>query len=83
MITADATTLMRQASMTAQVYLKEAVECIDTEFGEGYAKDHPDLVAEFMHVSGQDFNNAILCQVICEAAENIATAVGADSDFCA
>jgi hypothetical protein len=75
MITGDATTLMRQAPMTAQGYLMEAVECIDNEFGQGYAKNHPDLVAAFMHVSGQDFTMAILAKAIGEAAEELARAV--------
>jgi hypothetical protein len=75
MITADATTLMRQAPMTAQMYLSQAVDCIDNQFGPGYAKAHPDLVAAFMQVSGQDFTMAILAQAINEAAEEIARAV--------
>lgn len=71
MITADATTLMRQAPMTAQTYLIEAVRCIDTEFGCGYAKEHPELVAAFMQASASDFNFATLAKAICEAAEII------------
>ena len=71
MITADATTLMRQAPMTAQVYLTEAVRCIDEQFGKGYAKEHPDLVSAFMNVCGQDFTTAILGKSV----EHLADAV--------
>lgn len=73
MITADATTLMRQAPMTAQTYLLEAISCIDEAFGKGYAKEHPELVAAFMQVSGQDFTMAILAQTIAEAADSISS----------
>jgi hypothetical protein len=77
MITADATTLMRQAPMTAEVYMLEAVKCINERFGMGYAKDHPDLVAAFMYVAGNDFNAAIQAQAISEAAQAISEAAQA------
>ncbi len=37
----------RQAGAAAAVhrYLRAAVECIDASFGEGYAREHPELVA--------------------------------------
>ena len=75
---------MRQAPMTAQMYLMEAIECIDKAFGQGYAKDNPDLVAAFIRVSGQDFTAAILAQTIAEAAEELARAVNdASANFSA
>lgn len=69
MIFADATTLMRQAPMTAEVYLIKAIEAIDQQFTIGYAENHPELVAAFMQVSGQDFTTAIMAQTIEEATE--------------
>ena len=75
MITADFDTLMRQAPMTAQTYLSEAVQCIDGQFGEGYAAENPQLVAAFMQVSGQDFNSASLAKEIGEAAEILRDAI--------
>jgi len=36
-ITASAETLLRQASMTADTYMGEAVERVDRLFGDGYA----------------------------------------------
>lgn len=46
--------LMDQGPMTADYYLGEAVKRIDAQFGEGYAKKNPALVAEFMKVSALD-----------------------------
>jgi hypothetical protein len=71
-ITADATDLMRQASMTAESYMNKAVDCIDQTFGDGYAKQHPDLVAAFMKVSSEDFSIGVLGAVIQDASDQIA-----------
>ena len=35
-------------------YLGSAVEEIDKQFGEGYAKEHPELVGAFMQVAAND-----------------------------
>lgn len=40
-----------QAPETAARYLRAAVAAIDETFGEGYARDHPDLVASFLQAS--------------------------------
>jgi hypothetical protein len=74
-ITADYTTLMRQAPATAQVYMTEAVKCIDQQFGSGYAKQHPDLVAAFMKVSSEDFYIGSLGVAIQDASDKIAGAL--------
>lgn len=58
-ITASADALLRQASMTAADYMREAVREIDGQFGEGYAKQHPELVAVFMTTAAQDFHTAL------------------------
>jgi hypothetical protein len=41
--------VMRQAWMTSDEYFTNAIECIDKQFGDGYAKQHPELVGAFMH----------------------------------
>ena len=51
-----ATEAVRQATTTAEEYFLKAVAKIDKEFGEGYSKDNPLLVATFMKVSAMDFN---------------------------
>ncbi len=77
-VTADGTTLMRQAPMTAEYYLRGAVEQIDSVFGDGFAKKNPQLVGVFMQVSAQDLHTAMLkcgAQDIAAALEQIASAV--------
>jgi hypothetical protein len=71
-ITADATTLLRQASMTADEYLREAVTSIDRHLGEGYAAKHPALIAAMIQTAASDYNNALLCQHIGDVADAIA-----------
>jgi len=51
-----ATEAVKQASTTAEEYFLKAVVKIDNEFGEGYAKANPLLVATFMKVCAMDFD---------------------------
>jgi hypothetical protein len=46
---------MRQAPMTAQTYLTEAIQIIDDKFGEGYAKSHPAIVGAFIQTCAADY----------------------------
>ena len=46
---------MNQATYTAELYMGAAAREIDAEFGEGYAKKNPALVASFMQVCIKDF----------------------------
>ncbi len=72
--------LMRQAPDTAALYLRKAAEAIDQQFGEGYAKANPALVAAFMSVAGQDFANAmnnLSAQVIKDGLDVIAESLSA------
>jgi hypothetical protein len=56
----DAGYLMRQAWMTADDYMMNAVERIDRQFGEGYAKKHPELVGAFMRTAAADYHSALM-----------------------
>lgn len=58
--TADAMTLMRQAGWTVGCYLRYSVEEIDKAFGEGYAKNHPELVAEFIKACTLDAHSGAI-----------------------
>ncbi len=71
-ITADAETLMRQASTTASIYLEDAVKSIDKQFGKNYSMSHPELVAAFINACAKDFHTAILAKSINEAADKLA-----------
>ena len=56
------TDLMLQARDTATQYFNQAVRIIDSKFGEGYTKAHPELIAGFMRTAASDFHTAILNQ---------------------
>jgi hypothetical protein len=43
--------LSRHAAMTASKYLLSAIDHIDRKFGEGYAKEHPELIGAFMQAA--------------------------------
>lgn len=74
-ITADASTLMNQASATAHEYLREAVRRIDGDLGDGYAKEHPAVLAAFMAAAVEDFRTAIIAQAMQDATERLAMAI--------
>ena len=61
---ANPTALEGLASMAAADYFGRARREIDEEFGEGYAKEHPELVAAFMQVAAMDFATAMLTKAI-------------------
>jgi uncharacterized protein YjgD (DUF1641 family) len=69
---ANPTTLMNQASMTAETYLTKAVEVIDRAFEKGYAAAHPQLIAAFMQVAAADFATATIAKAIMYAGEQLA-----------
>lgn len=63
-ITANGETLMRQAPMTANVYMDAAVEAIDGKFGKGFAAKNPALLAAHMQVSALDFGASVIARAI-------------------
>lgn len=67
-LTASPSELLEQASHTAESYLCHAVRAIDRQFGDGFAKKHPDLVAAYMKTACEDFNTSISLKI----AERIA-----------
>lgn len=75
-ITADFHTLMKQASGTAQDYMCEGQRKIDQAFGDGYAAEHPELVATFMQVAASDFNTASTMKIVEALAEEIGGRLG-------
>ena len=74
-VLAGTETLMHQASMTADSYLTEAVKRIDTQFGKGFAKKHPELVGSFIQTAALDYLAAMVkagAQDIRDAINNVA-----------
>jgi hypothetical protein len=74
-ITADFTTLIRQASMTADEYLMKAITNIDARLGQGYAKAHPELIAAFMQAAAIDMGTATIAKCVDSALEEVAGAI--------
>lgn len=60
----SANELVAQATITANEYLLNAIDAIDRALGEGYARENPSLVGDFMRAAASDFqacsNNQIL-----------------------
>lgn len=56
------TDLMLQARDTAETYFNQSIRIIDSKFGKGFAKAHPELIAGFMRTAAADFHTAILNQ---------------------
>jgi hypothetical protein len=55
LIQTDGTEMMKQAGMTAETYLDDAIRAIDKLFrNEGSAYRHPDLIAAFMQTAAID-----------------------------
>lgn len=74
-ITASYDTLLKQAPMTADEYLRAAVRSIDEQFEKGYAQKHPELIAAFMQACANDLATSTLVIAIQEAASEIAQAL--------
>ncbi|MDE2370275.1 MAG: hypothetical protein KGN16_14990 [Burkholderiales bacterium] len=67
--------VMEEALMTASSYMKRAALEIDKFFGEGYAEDHPELVAAFMQAAAADMQTmwtaATIEDGLYEVADNL------------
>jgi hypothetical protein len=75
-ITADGTTLMKQATMTAHDYLLKAVRDIDEVLGDhDSAINHPALIAAYMQIAATDLGTAVIAQQIRAGLEAIASAI--------
>jgi hypothetical protein len=75
-IEADDENLMKQAPMTASLYLSEARRSIDEAFGAGHAQKNPDLVIGFIRACTMDFMTA----QIRIASENISDAIKGEDE---
>jgi len=71
-ITASAATLMEQAPMTTNDYMRAAIENIDSNFGKGYAKEHSELVAAYIKTCALDFATASITSALQDIAKSTA-----------
>jgi DNA-binding phage protein len=79
-ITASAETLMKQAALTADYYLSQAIEDIDNRLGEGFAGKHPELIAAYMQAAAADCSAAIVAKQIRLGFEGLAVALSQTFD---
>lgn len=63
--------LMVEAPDTVNFYLRRAIEHIEDSFGEGYAKEHPELLAGFLQACATELHTAIEARETTEVAEAI------------
>lgn len=70
------TDLMIRAGKSAHTYFNQAVRIIDEKFGEGYAKEHPELIGHFMRTAAADFHTAILNQKLDDLVAEIRDSLG-------
>ena len=68
---------MAQASMTAHQYFHAAIKSIDDRFGEGYAQNHPELIAAFLRTAASDYNVSIAVQALQGGIESMREALRA------
>ena len=61
----------RQTKPTAQEYFGNAIDILDEEYGVGYAKKNPDLVAALISAQVSDFNNCAMVAANYEIAEGL------------
>ena len=59
------------SKLAAGNYLNAAIRDIDAEFGEGYARAHPELVAAFMQTAVMDYSSGIASESLHEAVGQI------------
>jgi hypothetical protein len=55
---------MRQAPMTAHTYLLQAVRDIDAVLGKGFAREHPELIGQYMITASIDYCGGIVARAV-------------------
>ena len=55
--------ITKRATLTTDVYMKAGVAFIDSIFGEGYSKNNPELVGQFMMTAAKTFDSSM--RLIC------------------
>lgn len=64
-------TAMRQAAPTVDVYFEAVVDNVDREFGEDYARKHPELVGALVQAAASDFNHCAQAAALHAIAEQL------------
>lgn len=73
-IEADWKKLMEDGAGAAAFHLGQAIVAIDKNFGNGYAKQHPDLVGDFLKAAATESSGTQIAKTIQELAEELSKA---------
>lgn len=60
--------LMEDSFSEANFYFENAITQIDNKFGEGYAKDHPELISAFMSAATRANQGVVIGKCIQDLA---------------
>lgn len=71
--------LMKEAPGTVTYFLKSAIEEIDSVFEDGYAKEHPELLAAFIDGSVKDFTTGALIKILEEKLGDLNSSIASIS----
>lgn len=70
-ITANWKTLLNDGFCCASTHFHQVIESIDSEFGKGYAKEHPELIGAYMNAAATEHQAVVIGKCIQELAEEI------------
>jgi hypothetical protein len=70
-ITANAECLMEQGAITAYTWMRQAVKDIDRMFGDGYAKEHPELISGYIKAASIDQLSSVIASVMQDTSEEL------------
>lgn len=63
--------LMEDSFSTAKNHFNNAVEFIDSKFGEGYSKNNPELIAAFMQSSVIEYSGTAIAISLCDIRDQM------------
>lgn len=76
----EAETLSRQGLMSALDLYRETVKEIDRMMGEGYAKEHPELIGQILMAANIDYAGSIIADRLSETLTYIGDCIERNSD---
>jgi len=80
-IEADWKKIMEDGSDTALFHMGSAIASIDKKFGEGYAKEHPELVAAFMNTASNVEAGYVIGKCLLQIGDRLDDLVAATLNF--
>jgi hypothetical protein len=60
-----------QAGMTIDQYMGRAINLIDSRFGDGYSREHSELVGQLVQSQAMDFNSTVMTAALYEIADRL------------